>query len=478
MAQIIIWNSYNEPINLIRPVGPHILANWLRQHGFTAKVIDFCHAMPVEKLVEITNKHIDTDTVAIGVSSTFWKDTQYSNRQRKDYYDNPTHDQFYEPDWVIRARLIVQFENPKLDWVLGGHPGVGRVGKQKKFAWTQFTGFAEDTLLKFMKEKTNSDVKCSLFDIKHLTSCFSADSGIQPSESLPIELARGCQFKCKFCSYPLVGKKTDSYIRDEKYIEEELIRNYELFGTTKYQIMDDTVNESATKLERLVNIVQKLPFKFEWVGYNRLDLIGVHRHTIDLLKASGLKSTYFGIESFHPEASTCLGKGWNGKYGKDFLIELRELWGPDIHMTCSFIAGLPYETHDSLRETQNWLIENKVVDTWFFLQLFLNKNAGATEFERNAGAYGINFPNPADNDYWEHDTSNFTEAIKMCGELNYDPRRLEMVKPMSWYIPSYASLGYDYDTVCKTKVVDLNWNMMAIRHKLFIMKYIKDQLNY
>ncbi len=477
MAQIIIWNSYNEPVNITRPVGPHILAHWLRQNGFTAKVIDFCHAMSVDNLVKITSRHIDSDTIAIGVSSTFWKNTQYSNRQRKDYYDNPTQDLYYEPEWVIKARIILQLKNPKLDWLLGGHPGVGRIGKERKFQWRQFTGYAEDQLLKYMKEKTNQDAAGGcMFDIKNLTACFDEGSAIQTTESLPIELARGCQFKCKFCSYPLVGKKTDTYIRDAKYIEDELIRNYEMFGTTKYQIMDDTVNESTTKIERLAEIVQRLPFKFEWVGYNRLDLIGVHKHTIDLLKATGLKSAYFGIESFHPEASTCLGKGWNGKYGKDFLIELREKWGDDIHMTCSFIAGLPYETEDSLRETQNWLIENKVVDTWFFLQLFLNKNAGATEFERNASTYGIRFPNPSDNDYWEHDTSTFHEAIKMCGELNYDPRRLEMVKPMTWYIPSYASLGYDYDTICKTKVVDLNWRSMSTKYWFFISKYVQDQL--
>jgi hypothetical protein len=122
------------------------------------------------------------------------------------------------------------------------------------------------------------------------------------------------------------------------------------------------------------------------------------------------------------------------------------------------------------------LINNKVVDTWFYLQLFLNKNSKATEFERNASSYGISFPKENDSDYWEHENSTFTEAIDMCGELNYDQRRLEMVKPMTWYIPSYASLGYDYDTVCKTKVVDLKWSAMSIRHKFFITKYINDQL--
>lgn len=475
MAQIIIWNSFNEPVNVTRPIGPHILAHWLRQHGYTAKVIDFCHALPLHRLMQITEKHIDKDTIAIGVSSTFWKPTAYSNRQHKDYY-NLEQDNYYEPSWVQRARLVLQMKYPKLDWLLGGHTGVGHLGKEDRFQWKKFRSFAEDSLLRYMNEKTENKTKQTLFDIKNLTSCFYQDASIQPSESLPIELARGCQFRCKFCSYPLVGKKADTYLRDHGLIEEELIRNYEMFGTTRYQIMDDTVNESATKIEQLAKIAQRLPFKFEWLGYNRLDVIGVNRHTIDLLKASGLKSTYFGIESFHPEASSCLGKGWNGKYGKDFLLELKDRWKDDVSITCSFIAGLPYETEESLLETQEWLIENKAADSWFFLQLFLNKNGQGTEFEKNASEYGITFPNDKDLDYWEHSTYNFTDAITISQKLNYDERRTNMVKPMTWYIPNYANLGYDYDEVRKTKVVDLDWKEMGKKHTTFISNYIQDQL--
>ena len=475
MAQIIIWNSFNEPVNVTRPIGPHILAHWLRQHGYTAKVIDFCHALPTRRLLELTEKHIGPETIAIGVSSTFWKPTAYSNRQHKDYYDL-NQDQYYEPNWVQSARFILQIKHNKLDWLLGGHSGVGHLGKEARFQWKKFASFAEDSLLKYMNEKTEHSPIHSPFDIKNLTACFYDDASIQPGESLPIELARGCQFRCKFCSYPLVGKKVDTYLRDESHIEDELLRNYEMFGTTRYQIMDDTVNESSSKIERLARIAEKMPFKFEWLGYNRLDVIGVNPQTIELLKLSGLKSTYFGIESFHPEASSCLGKGWNGKYGKDFLLKLKDHWKDDISITCSFIAGLPYETEESLLETQEWLIENKVADNWFFLQLFLNKNGKGTEFEKNASDYGITFPNSADTDYWEHSTYNFKDAIEISQKLNYDDRRINMVKPMTWYIPNYANLGYDYDEVRNTKVVDLDWEEMGKRHTTFISNYIRDQL--
>jgi hypothetical protein len=157
-------------------------------------------------------------------------------------------------------------------------------------------------------------------------------------------------------------------------------------------------------------------------------------------------------------------------------LELRERWGKSISITCSFIAGLPYEPESSLDETQDWLVKHGVVDNWFFLQLFLTKGSPATEFERNASDYGITFPNPTRRDFWEHDLSNFDSAIKRAKELNYDTRRTQMVKPMTWYIPNYASIGYDYDTIMQTRFVDLPWREMRFRFQLFVKNYARMQL--
>ena len=51
-----------------------------------------------------------------------------------------------------------------------------------------------------------------------------------------------------------------------------------------------------------------------------------------------------------------------------------------------------------------------------------------------------------------------------------------MIKPTTWYIPNYASLGYDYDTIMQTRQVDLNWKRMKLQFHFFIRKYVKMQL--
>ena len=178
-----------------------------------------------------------------------------------------------------------------------------------------------------MDECFSTQIARPNFDISKLENCFYDDLCIQETEVLPIELSRGCQFKCRFCRYPLLGKKKNTYIRDYDLIEKEFLENYYRYGITKYFFLDDTVNESDEKVEKLAEIVQRLPFKLNWFGYNRVDLIGVKPHSIELLKLSGLKSSFFGIESFHLKASKVVGKGWNGAKGKEFLLELREHWG-------------------------------------------------------------------------------------------------------------------------------------------------------
>ena len=287
MANLILWNCLNEDINASRPLGAHQISSWLRNHGYTVKVIDFCHALSTDTLVSLTEMHIDSETVGVGVSTTFWNDIRNVNRMDKDFKKQSSAN-YFEPNWVISARENIE-KKYQLNWLLGGgsvtYNQLGYLST--RFEWVKFYNHAEDELLKYMDEKSNKTITRKNFDIKTQTNCFYDDLGLASSETLPIELGRGCQFKCRFCSYPLIGKEKGTYIRDLKHVEEEFIINYEKYGITKYAVMDDTANESTEKIEELANIVQRLPFQLSWVGYNRLDLIGTQKHTIDLLKASG-----------------------------------------------------------------------------------------------------------------------------------------------------------------------------------------------
>lgn len=467
MAKIIFWNTFqgNTYSFLLRPPGPHLLAGWLTQHGHSAKVIDFCSYLNTDHLVELTEKYISTDTVAIGVSTTFWK--KLSTDGNRDFNkDNKI--VYSEPDWVISARLIIQSKYPNLKWLLGG----GGNFASTNFDWIKIYGHAEDAICKFLDENSKSK-----FDIYNQIGCFTYNSSIMPSEFLSIELARGCQFKCKFCTYPLIGKKKGTYLRNMEHVYNEFLYNYNEFGITRYSIVDDTVNESVEKIQDLASIADKLPFKLEWVGYNRLDLIYANPHTAELLKRSGLIATFFGMESFDPEASKCVGKGWVGKHGKDYLEKIAETWNNEINISVQFIVGLPKESMQSIWSTHEWLVQTSAVNYWQFSPLHLNRNLKLSEFDKNYKDYGIKFPHPLKDRYWEHEEMNYFTATELAQNLNNNNNRLDKINPFNWSFPGLLMYGDSYKSTANLKNKDIHLKLnIDSKAKNFIDNYFTEQL--
>lgn len=474
MAQFIFWNSFNHTYCVHRPPGPHQLASWLRLHGYTVKVIDFCHALTTTQLVELTRMHLGHETIGIGVSTTFWKLAQ-ENVLLLDKLDKVS--DCFEPSWVIDARDKLQSMFPNIRWVLGGANSTYAYGKNAKYDWEVLHGHAEDSLVKLLDDATSKKIIRPSFDIASQQSAYTIDCGITPQEVLSIELARGCQFKCKFCRYPLLGKKKNSYLRDIELVKEELIKNYELFGVTRYSIIDDTVNESEEKILALAELVPTLPFKFEWVGYNRLDLIGSRPQTMELLKLSGLKSTFFGIESFHPAASKMVGKGWNGVRGKEFLLELKEKWGSDVTMALGFIAGLVPETIEEVESTHNWCIDNKIA-SWSFAALIIDRTDNLvwkSIFDKEYTKYGYTFSDPLSATNWENGVWTKQIAARVANKLTIDAAKYST---LAGFFPAIlGGLGYTFDELIGISKKSAPWTEFEKRGKDFFARYVHTQMN-
>ena len=477
MANLILWNTLNIDHSAVRPVGPHQLATWLRSHGYTVKVIDFCSQLTTDQLIEITRKHIDAYTIAVGVSSTFWNKHESLSLSENRYPSGSTPgNTSQEPNWVVDARMKIEATYPTLQWLLGG---ANSFIMPLYHTWVRFHGHAEDALLKFMDEKTFSTSRnheLKLFDIKSLSTTFSLDCGITADEVLPIELSRGCQFKCTFCRYPLLGKKKNTYIRDYNLIEREFLDNYERFGTTRYFFLDDTVNESDEKIEALADIAQRLPFRLEWVGYNRLDLIGVKKHTIQQLQDSGLRSAFFGIESFHPNASKIVGKGWSGSHGKEFLLELKDKWKYNTTFHLSLIAGLPDEDARSLDQTQQWCIDNEM-HSWRFACLSISKRPDAvwkSEFDLNYSKYGYQFLDKTNDSSWSN--KYWTEDLAMIKSFELNTARQQYCKTTTYLLGEVASMGYSFDELITKYKHEINWIELRTKKDQFLTDYVHRQL--
>lgn len=456
MAHVIIWNSLGE--TTVRSLGPYQLASWLRHNGYTVKVIDFCNLMTIDQLVAITEKHVEKQTLTIGVSGTFWKNKNWP--PKLDY-------EYIEPTWVSTARSRLEEKYPSIQWSMGG----AQAYLYKSNKWITFNGHAENIYLDWLDHLSESKhIHRQTFDIKNACQVFQADDFIMPYEVLPVELGRGCMFKCKFCAYDLIGKTPGTYLKNYNLVEQEIRQHNEQWGTTRFSYVDDTVNESVEKVSTLANIANRMLFQIEWSGYIRADLIWAKPETEQLLIDSGLKSAFFGIESFEESSSKLVGKGWSGKHGKDWLLEKREQWNNKLVWELGMVVGIPGQTPDQLRADCQWLIDNDMYSWWYF-PLWMEPGYYQSEFSKNSSKYGFTFPDKSRPWYWENSDWNFDIALAMYTELENHSK--DHRKIGGWGLGEVATLGYEFDYLLGMLIKDLPYSDMRLKRNAFIENYVR-----
>lgn len=456
-----------------RSIGPYQVAHHCRRHGFTSQVIDFTEWFNLEDLEQAVFKFINNETLALGVSTTFYRDTiesKYIDTDTRYLLDNnPITEQ------VLAIIHKVKMKYPKIKIIAGG---ASSYLINNPLFDVVIHGYGEVALVNYLEGiKSNKRVlhprvnniesingSVDHFDIETLDHFWTKEDCVLQNETLPIEISRGCIFKCSFCSYPLNGKKKFDYLRDPEKVKDELIANYENYGITNYYFSDDTFNDSTQKIEQLHKIFTNLPFKIKFVTYLRIDLLHAHREQIDLLYNMGLGSTFFGIETFDHSAAKAIGKGMHPNKVKDMLLELYyEKWKTNVSFTCSLIIGLPGETTKSIYQSFEWMKDKPFNDTWLPLRLGVG-TYWKSEFETNYEKYGYQLDS---NGNWNNGIMTYDDARKIAQEFN-DQHFYKKKPPASWFEFALLSHGYKLQEFKDTSVIDLPWkSFMLQKHRLF-----------
>lgn len=315
-----------------RYIGPYVLATQLREAGFETAIIDYFTS--IEDFFNYLEPFLSRDTLVVGISSTFLfpQTPEFGNVEHRSegielYYKGEL---WFETgrklqEWTGQLKSLMQKKSPYASLILGG--------VKSQFAhWRPefyqnfdhvFLGAADHSIIT-LAEELKSGKPSERFikqnnSLKNQGLCpvtmHPSINAIQPNESLPVEISRGCLYDCKFCHY----EKKQSQRKDLKLLKEELINNYEKFGTSVYHFCDDCFNDTRKKVEDTCNMFLQLPFKLEWVAYARPDVAVKFNETVDLMLESGARGLYWGIESFDFEAARGAGKGTDPELIKDFF---------------------------------------------------------------------------------------------------------------------------------------------------------------
>jgi radical SAM superfamily enzyme YgiQ (UPF0313 family) len=474
MADIILLtgSSYveNETPRIVRHLGAYRIASELRKHGYDAVVIDYTQYMTAQEIINAISKVLTKETLWLGYSSTFF----YLRREEgpipnlvKMYQSTPYEKITTIYDYVKTnsntkivfggAYALLAHADHRVDYYIAGYGDVSIVDL------TNFLAGKKNSLDHFT-EKTIEGKTCIVIDsgkypepkMDQLQTFFHEEH-LLPNEAVPVEFARGCIFKCKFCSYPLLGKKKGTYIRDMEEVRDELVKLWETKGTDSYYITDDTFNDDNDKMEQFHKLFTSLPFKPKFTAFLRLDLIDRFPHQADLLLDAGLVGNFFGIESFNWKSAKAIGKGLHPDRVKERLIWVREKWHGKVNTGIGLIIGLPYDDEKYFQELWEYVHSKDypVQHTSFNALHITDKTKGVnlygSEFAMNPEIYGYNFNDQG----WYHEEQGLT--FNKCREIaeNFYESMYDKVLVPDFSVLTYMNMGIPLEHITKYPEVQL-----------------------
>jgi hypothetical protein len=492
---IIFWNG-GVDWGVSRTIGPYKVAYWLRKHNYTSQVIDFIDFLPGDIIEKLTRKFITKDTKVLAISTTFLALAVHTHSNGKKYWISET-------NLAILKRIKQDFPDIKI--VLGGYKSEKLAGFGIVDATVMsYTTASEEIFLEYMNHLTTGSeppesVECwwdpdkrpvynkarnPIYNIEVDDFKWSKEDGILPGEPLPLDISRGCIFACRFCQYPHLGKKKLDYIRGMEFLKEEILYNYENFGTTSYYIIDDTFNDTETKMKAFYDMTQTLPFKINYASYIRADLVYRFPDTAHYLKESGLYGAFFGLESLHPSASNIVGKAWSGKHAREFIPELyHNIWGHHVPIHTNFIVGITGETIESVDSTADWFIQNDL-HSITFERLGLNGPGDGpvwsikSEFDKNSSKYGFTMlPSQSNSIFadWKNDNWTRDSAGYHADRLN--KKLADHRKVVTWSIPNLLWYGVTKDEIENKRRNEYPAEFFKHANRTKIIEYCKKMLS-
>lgn len=417
-----------------RALGAYRIASELEKHGYSTFVVDYFQYLTSEEIINSISAHLSEETLWVGYSSTFFYAAKPNVWGVERMYQNNPYEKMVKIYEFIKSKskakivfggamALHQHKDPLVDYYVAGYAEVPLI------EMTQYLDGKIDKISS-SKEIDIDGTKSILIDagsypepkMNSIETFWHNDNfNLLPNEAVPLEFARGCIFKCKFCNYPLLGKKKGTYIRDMEQVRDEMVQLWETRGTDTFYITDDTFNDDNDKMEDFHKLFTSLPFKPKFSAFLRLDLIDKFPHQADLLLESGLIGNFFGIETFNHASGRAIGKGLHPDKIKRRLHLVREKWAGKVNTGVGFIIGLPYDDDKYFQELYDYVTspEYPVQHTVFNALHIFDKSKGVnlygSEFSLNSEIYGYKFNKDG---VWYHEQQNF-DFIK-CREIaNY-----------------------------------------------------------
>jgi len=495
--QVLLFTDVADTVGYGKYAGTYKVATEIRRAGYTCQVVDLFSKYTYSDLEKIINKFVTRETILIGFSCTLMekrigllgsKDSIVYNFGRSNSEVENLLDYAKSKNSKIKtvvggARINMNVSWSFIDYAIINKGDIAIVKLVEHLLYGNDLPLVKTSPCKVI-DGSSSDYFYSQEQFATSKILYQPQDIILPGECLPIEVARGCIFSCAYCHFDLIGKRIGDWQKTEDSLREELLRNYELYGTTHYMISDELINESLPKMELVHKVFTTMPFKITYTSYARLDLISAYPQMRDMIQESGAVSIAFGIETMNDVAGKKIGKGLGKERTKKALAHCAKTWKGKIITSSQFIVGLPSESEASMRETVDWLVSDECdLDIFGFLPLFIRPEEdgrSTSKIDRDPKKFGyvLHEDKP-----WEGEHMNFQQACKLVNNFNTDPRVHKKIKfSAATWMGRLLNLGYTIEDVfdminntelSKRDVVEIMDKQAEIKKQIYYEELMK-----
>lgn len=339
MKRVLLIQFNAAFYGVARSIAGYRLRTELQKYNINLDIIDFAeYAIESGKIYDLIDSTYDR--ILLSTSFAYTRNTNYS---------------YFAPGGEEAFTRFLKFLKSKCNALVAGGANIG-VFKElyndyidcfvEGYGETTIKSVVSDPISFFPLIEGKHFLKSKGTVTSNIRTIFNLEDNIRKEEMLPLEISRGCMFRCSFCSYPENGRKKNEYIRPVEEIKSDILDSFYKFGTTKFRLLDDTFNESDDKVNLICDMFDTLPFNIQLESYIRHDIFS--RNQMLRLKGKLLNFT-LGIETLNDKSGKAIGKGYGRQRTFEKLHEIRETM-PESYVNSGFILGLPFDTVDTIEE--------------------------------------------------------------------------------------------------------------------------------
>jgi radical SAM superfamily enzyme YgiQ (UPF0313 family) len=351
-----------EMLTFVEPLGPISIAGGLEADGHTCKIIDL-RLDGEEPGMELCRRF---DPQVVGLQCNFTTERnrtlRLAERVRREMPEAfiviGGHDASREPAWFLHHAIdaIAIGDGEEVMPALVNALESGGDLRQVKGLYLQkgqdggepfFTGEAP----------ARKDLDTLPMPARHLISHYAPHYYINFRKPLALmETARGCPFKCNFCS---VWKFHESTFREKS--PERVVAELQAIEAPNVFITDDIFWMDVRRGEELARQIKAAGIRKYFTVQTRTDIICKFPHLIEMWKDCGSLSIFLGLESVTDEGLDAVNKSNTAANNVRALSILREL---GVGYTPNFIVD-PAWDHDDFARLRAWIEETGAYNSGF-----------------------------------------------------------------------------------------------------------------